>query len=73
MGDKSFGNTTPDFKNQTTGAFMGILSKAVFKDGAQESQNQGLVDQFNKLNTGYQISFEHKYTSSYKLTLSNKK
>lgn len=74
IGDKSFENTTSDFKNQTTGAFMGILSKAILKEGAQDSQIQGLVDQYNKLNTGYQISFERTGgdTSSYKLTLSNK-
>lgn len=73
MGDKSFANTTPDFKNGLTGGFMDILSNAVLKEEAQDSQIQGLVDQYNKLNTGYQIFFERTggNTSSYKLTLIN--
>jgi len=73
MRDKTFSNTTTDFKNQTTGGFIGILSQAIIKEGAQDSQIQGLVDQYNKLNTGYQISFERtgSDTSSYKLTLTH--
>jgi RHS repeat-associated protein len=75
MGDKSFENTTSDFKNQTTGAFKGILNDAIIYDGAQDSQIQGLVDQFNKLNTGYQISYKRTGadTSSYKLTVTQNK
>lgn len=75
MGDKSFEKATTDYKSQTTGAFMSILSNAILKDGAQDSQIQGFVDQYNKLNTGYQMTFKRTGSdnSAYKLTITQNK
>jgi hypothetical protein len=73
MSDKSFANTTNDFKNEETGGLMLSLVKAI-TDGAQDSQVQGIVDQYNKLDTGYEISFQRKGTGtdSYEMKLINK-
>ena len=63
MGNKTFGNTTSDFKSQVVGAFMGILTDA-YKDGAQDSQIQTKIDEFKKLNTGYKLSMTSGSNSS---------
>ena len=74
MSDKSFANTTNDFKNEESGGLMLSLAKAI-TGGAQDSQIQEVVDQYNKLDTGYQISYKRTGTgtNSYEMKLINNK
>jgi len=74
MSDKSFANTTNDFKNEETGGLMLSLTKAI-TGGAQDSQIQEVIDQYNKLDTGYQISFKRSGSGndSYEMKLINNK